>query len=412
VNGSFTFLRRNQLATVALAVVGFCVAARADWLHYRGPTMNGISPEKGLNTTFPADGPKILWRAELGTGTSAVTVKGGRVFSMGHANEKDIVYCFDARTGSEVWRHTFPLALDPKNFEGGPRATPTLDGNRVFTVSHQGDLWCLDAASGKKIWYKHYQKDFGGRRPEWGYAGSPTVDGNLLILDVGAKGGSTVALDKATGNVVWKSGNDESGYGSVVVATIGGKKTAIIFKASHLVGLDAANGRELWRFEWKTDYDVNAATPVVVGDRVLISSGYNHGAALVAIRGGKAQQVWMNKNLREHFNSPLVWQGAIYGIDGNEGGGNLVSLDLETGQQNWVEKSVKGGSLILADGKLIVLTEKGDLVIADATPASFHQLSRAHIVDKRCWVQPTLDAGRVFLRNNAGAMVCIDLGAK
>ena len=412
MTGSLFSVRRNPLVIAAFAACGFCVLqshARADWLHYRGPAMNGISSEKDWNAQLPAT---ALWKAELGTGTASVTVSGERVFSMGNVDGNDVVVCLDAKTGKRVWRHQFPIDLDPKMFEGGPRSTPTLDGGRVYTVSHPGDLWCLDAASGKKIWYKHFQKDLRGRRPEWGYAGSPTIEGNVVLVDVGGKGASTVALDKTNGSVVWKSGDDEAGYASPVVATIGGKKTIVIFKASHLVGLDASGGKELWRTEWKTSYDVNAATPLVLGDRILISSGYGHGAALIGINGGKADEIWKNKKLRAHFNSPVVIQDAIYGIDGDAGGGNLVCLDVATGAQKWIEKTVKGGSLISADGKLIVLTEKGELVIADASPAGFHAISRAPAMSGRCWVQPVLSGGRLFLKNNAGNLVCYDLRPK
>ena len=412
---SLCFARRNPLTIAAIAVLGYCVLSnqsRADWLHYRGPSMNGLSPEKGWSAQFPPGGPKQLWKVDLGTGTASVTVAGDHVFCMGNQGGSDVIQCLDAKTGRTVWRHPFPLELDPNMFEGGPRSTPTIDGARVFTVSHQGDLSCLDAATGKKIWYKHYQKDLDGRRPQWGYAGSPTIDGNLVFLDVGGAGASTVALDKATGNLVWKSGADEAGYASPVVATIGGKKTVVILKASHLVGLDAAGGKELWRSEWKTEYNVNAATPIVTGDRILITSGYNHGAALIGISGGKARELWKNKSLREHFNSPVVVGDAIYGVDGNAGGGNLVCLDLASGATKWAEKSTKGGSLISADGKLIVLTEKGELVIADATPAGFHAISRAPVMSGRCWVQPVLSGGRLFLKNNAGTLVCCDLGGQ
>ncbi|MEO7319795.1 MAG: PQQ-binding-like beta-propeller repeat protein [Chthoniobacteraceae bacterium] len=411
---SFT-ARRNPLTIAALAAFGFCVLqdhACADWLHYRGPTMNGISTEKGWSAEFPATGPKQLWKVDLGIGTASVTVSGDRLYSMGNQNGNDVIQCLDTKTGAKVWKHQYPLDLDPNMFEGGPRSTPTIDGGRVYTVSHQGDLWCLDAATGKKIWYKHYQQGFGGRRPQWGYAGSPTIDGNVVLLDVGGKGSSTVALDKATGAVVWKAGDDEAGYASPVVASIGGKKTIVIFKASHLVGLDAKGGKELWRTEWKTSYDVNAATPVILGDRILISSGYNHGAALIGISGGKAREVWKNKSLREHFNSPVVVGNSIYGVDGNAGGGNLVCLDFDTGAVKWIEKSTKGGSLISADGKLIVLTEKGELVIADAVPTGFHAISRAPLMSGRCWVQPVLSGGRLFLKNNAGTLACYDLRAK
>ena len=354
----------------------------------------------------------MLWRASLGIGTSSVTISGDHAYSAGNADGKDTIWCLDVKSGKEVWRLDYPLAVDANMFEGGPRATPTIDGGHVYAVSHQGDVWCLDAATGKKVWYKHYQKDFGGRRPQWGYAGSPTVDGRLVFLDTGARGASTVALDKATGAVVWKSGSDEAGYASPVVATIGGRKTVVMFKATHLVGLEAASGKELWRSEWRTDYDVNAATPLVIGDQILISSGYNHGAALISIANGKAKEVWMNKSLRAQFNSPVVVQGTIFGIDNNVGKGPLVALDLASGEVKWTEKSVRGGSLIAADGKLIVVTEGGELVIADASPAGFRALARAPVGTKRNWVEPTLSAGRLFVKNNAGDLVVLDLGAK
>src|SRR5690606_20409963 len=171
----------------------------------------------------------------------------------------------NAKTGAVIWKHEYPLELDPNMFEGGPRSTPTIDGDRVYTVSHQGDLWCLNAATGAKIWYKHYQRELGGKRPTWGYAGSPTVSGNLLICDVGGDGSSTVAFDKTNGNVVWKSGSQKAGYSTPVVATLDGRATVVVFKGEELVGLDLKDGKELWSTPWKTDYDVNAATPLIFG---------------------------------------------------------------------------------------------------------------------------------------------------
>ncbi|MHA3772395.1 outer membrane protein assembly factor BamB family protein [Verrucomicrobiota bacterium sgz303538] len=397
-------------ATLAL---GFCVLpVHADWPHYLGPTLNGVAPEKAWSGQVPG-AVKALWKTNVGKGTSGVTVVGDRAFTMGNVDGKDVVVCLDVKTGKEVWKHEFPLALDPNMFEGGPRATPTVDGNRVYSLSHQGDLWCLDAATGKKVWYKHYQKDFGGRRPDWGFAGSPTVADNLLLCDVGGTGASTVALNKATGDVVWKSGDDKAGYASPIVATLDGKQTVVVFKADHLVGYDLKDGHELWRTEWKTSYDVNAATPLIVGkDRVFVSSGYNTGCALFEIKDGKANQLWRNKNLRTQINTAVPAQGYVYGLDGNTGGGNLVCLDLNTGEKKWEEKSVKGGSLILADGKLIILSEKGELVVADASPNGFKASLRAPVLDKRCWVQPTLSAGRLFVKDNDGNLACLDFGAK
>ena len=400
-----------RLSALLTALCISIVAANANWLHYRGPTQNGIVAEK-LPLALPS-APKVLWKARTGTSTAGVTVSGDRAFTMGNYDKSsDVIVCLDVKTGKEVWKHEFPLALDPNSFEGGPRSTPTVDGSVVFSMSHQGDIWALNAATGKPVWYKHTQKDFGGKRPGWGYACSPLVEGNLLLIDAGGDGSSTLALNKTNGEVVWKSGSDSAGYASPVVADIGGHRTVVMFKANALVGLDVKDGKELWRTPWKTSYDVNAATPVIAGNSVLISSGYGTGAALFEIGGGGASQKWRNKSLRAHFNSPVVYQGAIYGIDGNTGGGNLVCLDLASGAVKWSEKSVQGGSLILAGDKLVCLSEKGELVIADAAPGGFHASLRAPVMEKRCWVQPTLSGGRLFVKNNEGDLACLDLGAK
>jgi outer membrane protein assembly factor BamB len=373
--------------------------------------MNGVSPEK-VPASLPQAAPKTLWKASLGTGTAAVTVSGDRAYSMGNTGDKDIIYCFDVRTGKEIWRHSFPLDLDKRMFEGGPASTPTVDGNRVYTVSHQGDVWCLDAQKGTKIWYRHFQKDFGGKRPQWGFAGSPTIEGNMVLLDVGGSGASTVALNKTDGKIIWKSGDDAAGYASPVVAEIGGKRTVVVFKAEHVVGLDPKSGRELWRSGWKTEYDVNAATPLVLGDRVFISSGYNAGCAMVQVANGAATELWRNKNLRSHVNSPTAWQGQIFGVDGQTGGGNLVCLDPATGERHWEEKSVKGGALIAASGRLIQVTEKGELVVSEASTGGYKELHRSKVLSGRCWVQPTLANGRLFVKNNDGELLCLDFGAK
>ena len=401
----------NRSLFTAALTAGFyhCAAtASADWTHYRGPTANGVSAEKlpGLS----AAGPKQIWKVAVGTGTSSVTVSGDRVFTMGNSGNKDAVWCLDAKTGSVLWKHEYPLDLDKRMFEGGTAATPTVDGNRVYTVSHQGDLFCLDTATGKQVWYKHYQKDFGGKRPQWGFAGSPTIEGNLVIVDMGGPGASTVALDKATGTTVWKSGDDAAGYASAIVAVVAGKKTVVMFKASQLVGLDLKDGRELWRTGWKTSYDVNAATPMVAGDKVFVSSGYGSGCGLFEIAGGGAMERWRNKGIKSHFNSPALFQGHVYGIDGQAGPGSpLTCLDLATGATIWQEKTVGGGAVVVADGKLICLTEKGELVIGAASPAGFKALSRTQVLGKRCWVQPTYANGRIFCRNNEGDLVALEL---
>jgi outer membrane protein assembly factor BamB len=399
------------LRIALVATLGFSLSsfnAFADWLNYRGPTQNGVVAES-LPVSLPKD-VKPLWKINVGTGLSSVTVKGDHAFTVGNRDKRnDVLVCLDTKTGKEVWHHQYPQALEAKYFEGGPRSTPTLDGGNVYFVAQYGDLFCFDAATGKVKWYKHYQKDFGGHRPDWGYAGSPTVDGDLLLLDVGGNGASTVALNKNTGAVVWKSGADEAGYGSPVVADLNGKRVVLVFKARAIVGYDIKNGSEQFRSEWKTDYDVNAISPVVTGSSVLISSGYNTGAALFKVGSGGLERTWFQKKLRAQVNTPVVTQNHVFGIDGNNGGGNLVCLNLADGSETWREKSVRGGSLVLADDKLICLSEQGELVIAEASPSGFKPLLRNQLLDGRSWVQPTLSGGKLFLKNNAGDLVCVEL---
>lgn len=395
-------------ARLALAVLlGATLPASADWTHYRGPTQNGVVAEKlpaGLKE------PKQLWKINVGTGTGSVTVQGAHAFTAGNADKKnDVVFCLDIATGKTVWQHAYPQELDPNLFEGGPRSTPTIDGDRVYVQGHEGDLFCLDAATGKVKWQKNLVKDFGGKKPGWGYSGSPSIDGNTLFAEPGGSGTATVALNKLTGATLWKSGSEETGYASPVLADFGGKRTVILFKAKSLVGLDAKSGSELWRTDWKTDYDINAATPLVFGNHILVSSGYGTGIGLYEVGPTGLVQKWRNRSLRSHINTPVIHQGGVFGLDGNTGGGNLVGLDLATGDKRWEEKSVKGGSLILAGDKLVVLSEKGELVIAEATLAGFKPVLRSHVMDKRCWVQPTLNAGKLFVKNNAGDLACFEV---
>lgn len=379
----------------------------ADWPHYRGPNQDGVVAEKLPNTL---SAPREVWRTRVGTGTASVTAQGARLFTAGNSDKQtDTVVCLDAATGKVVWSHGYPQALDPNMFEGGPRSTPTIDGDRIYALGQAGDLLCLAADSGKVRWQKNLMVDFGGKKPSWGYAGSPTIDGGRLLVEPGGAGTSTVALDKMTGALVWKSGSDAVGYATPIVASLAGRKTVVVFKSKDLVGLDAATGQELWRTAWKTDYDINAATPLVVGDAVIASSGYGSGIGLFEIGPAGVVQKWKNRSLRAHINTPVVRRNAIFGLDGNTGGGNLVCLDLASGAKLWEERSVKGGSLILAQEKLVVLTEKGELVIAQAIASGFTPIVRAKVLDKRCWVQPTLADGRVYVKNNEGELACFEL---
>jgi outer membrane protein assembly factor BamB len=400
----------SRLAPFAFFLAALCPAHAADWLHYRGPQQNGTAENLAA---FPIGGPRELWRAQVGVGLSSVTVAGARAYTAGYREGQEVVVCLDVATGKEVWNHGWPAKLGDNMFEGGPRTTPTLDGGTLYMLGNEGHFACLDAATGKPVWEKDLAREFGAKRPEWGFSGSPTIDGNAVLIDIGGSGGSTLALNKSTGATLWKSGDDNAGYSSPVVATIGGQRTVVVLKAEALVGLDARSGRELWRSPWKTSYDVNAATPLVTPGGILISSGYNHGASLIQVSGSQAKSVWFNKNLRAHFNTPVIHGGHAFGIDGNaDPRSPLVCIDVATGEQKWKTKSVQGGSLVLAGDRLLILTETGELVLAAATPGEYKELARQKVLSDRCWVQPTLANSRVFCRNNRGEVVAVSVAAK
>jgi len=377
----------------------------ADWPCFRGPDHNGISKETGWSAKWPAEGPKQLWQAKVGIGFASLAVSAGRVYTTGNAKDTDTVFCFDANTGAKLWEYAYPAPLDPKYYEGGPSATPTLDGDRVFTFSKRGLVHCLDAARGTLIWSKNLMEELKAKMPTWGFASSVLIEDNLAIVNVGSAG---AALDKMTGKVVWSSGPDETGYSTPVPITAGGQRAVALAIKQDVVALGVKDGKEIWRFPWKTSYDVNAADPILDGSKVFVSSGYNHGGGVFDVSAKPAKKIWENKNMRNQFNSSILWRGHLYGVDDNQ----LRCLVFDTGEVKWSEKSVGKGSLMMADGKLIVLSEKGELMVADATPAAFKPISRAQVLGGKCWSTPVLANGKIYCRNAAGDVVALDVSGK
>jgi outer membrane protein assembly factor BamB len=395
----------SAAAALALFASGATLASAADWFRWRGPDLNGISQETGWQAQWPVQGPKQLWTASVGTGFSSFSVKGERVYTMGNTAETDAVFCLDANSGKTLWKHSYPCPLDPKNFEGGPGATPTVDGDRVYTFSRKGDLFCLGAADGKVAWSKNLNRELGAEIPTWGFACSALVEGSLVILNSGSAG---AALDKQSGKVVWTSGKSAGGYATAVPLSAGPDRCLAILARQSLVAVRAADGREVWRYPWKTEYDVNVADPIIAGERVFISSGYNHGGALLKLNGTQPEKVWENKNMRNHFNSCVLWQQYIYGADESE----LRCLAFDTGEVKWKYPPFGKGSLMLADGKLIGLSEKGELIIAEASPDAFKPISRAPVLTGKCWTTPVLANAHIYCRNARGDVVCLDVSGK
>jgi len=324
---------------------------------------------------------------------------------MGNTDDQDSVICLDENDGKEVWRHTYAEPIAPKLYEGGPNASPTVDGGRVFTLSRSGKLFCLDAKSGNENWSKDLVEEFGIKVPDWGLSGSPLVRGNLVIVNAGRAG---MAFEKASGKLVWETGKDGAGYAAPVPVTLGGKQALLVFAGKALVALDISTGRELWAYPWETNYKVNAADPIIEGDRIFISSGYGQGAALLNVSSGKPELVWENKNMRNKMNGSVLIDGHVYGCDEKK----LTCVDVNTGEKKWADSASGQGSVMAADGKLLILSEKGELIAAEPSNEGFKPISRAQILGGKCWTVPVLANGRVYARNAKGGTVCLDVSGK
>jgi outer membrane protein assembly factor BamB len=405
-SGAFSPCNSTRLqAVMALLFLAIATPLLAgDWPSWRGPERNGISAETNLNWTWPDSGLKPVWKTAVGIGFSSLSTAGGRVFTLGNANDIDTVFCLEADSGREVWKHTYPSLKDPKAYEGGPLSTPTVDGDRVYTLGKFGDCFCFEAKTGKIIWSRKFDRPVRTKEDYgvwWGFAGSPVVVGEKLLMPVGTAG---MAVDKLTGKPVWDNGPGYSGYSSPVLFQKG--ETAFAFVSGHeIVAGEVATGRILWKTPWKTTWDQNASDGVVSDGKLFVSTGHEVGCALYDISKGKPVELWRNKNMRTYLSSCVLWKGHLFGFDDRQ----MRCLDWKTGEVRWTAPDLGLGSLILADGKLIALTEKGMLLAVEATGESYKLLASARILEGRCWSAPALSNGRLFVRNAAGDALCLDL---
>ena len=400
-------MKSITLSAVLLSAVASLNTNALDWPNYRGPSHNGVTPESAWNDSWPDQGPPIAWRARVGLGFSSMVVQNGKIASAGHGDKKDTVFCFDAATGKEIWNHAYPSELGDKYYEGGTTGTPTFDGGHLYWLSRWGDLFCFQADTGKVVWKKNIKTETGAKIPTWGYTGAVLVQGDLLILNVGEAG---TAVDKSTGNIVWKSGNSDAGYATPVPIERNGQSLALLANGENYLAVNLKTGAEAWRFKWLTEYGVNAADPIVSGDQILISSGYGKGATLIKTGSGQPESVWKNKNLRTQLNPAVLHNGFVYGPDGDTGDkGSLKCIELATGAEKWAHKGFGTGGLILANGRLIALSSTGELLVAPATPDGFKPTSRAQVIGGKCWTAPVLANGFIYCRNSKGDLVAVNV---
>ena len=262
--------------TLALLLAAGCLAAltarAADWPHWLGPNYNGSSPETGLLIEWPSEGPRVAWKAAGGPGYSAVVVADNRAITLVQRDKQEWVLALDARTGKELWK-TAVAGIYKNNFGDGPRSTPTVEGKFVYVQSVSGPVVCLGVEKGDVVWKTDLFKEFKTKNITWGLSASPLVDGDLIFVLPGEEGAGVAALNKKDGTVAWKSGTDRAAYATPVAVTVGGQRQVIFFTAAALFAVTAKDGKELWRIPWKTEYDVNICTPLVVGNKVFVASG-------------------------------------------------------------------------------------------------------------------------------------------
>jgi outer membrane protein assembly factor BamB len=397
------------------ALLGIVVGASAeDWPNWRGPRHDNVSTETGLIKTFPASGPKVLFDRPIPGGWSQPSISKGKLFITTEDQKQEVVLCLDPRTGQQLWDFRYACDYDrvtnlDQRFKSGPRSTPTVDGDRLYTLGTTGILHCLNVADGKPVWRKDFLEMTGDKCPEVGYTHSPLVSGELLFVHPGGqKGGSLAALNKKDGRVVWKSENDVLGYSTPLLVQHEGKPQLIYFTGTGAVAVTPDAGKVLWRYPWKTAFDLNVATPIYKDGQVFISSNYGHGAAMLRIQPGpEPKEVYLTKAMQNWFTSSILYKDHLYGLNDNR----LTCLDWATGTMKWDQTGLGRGGLLIADGQLVILSERGEVVLADATPASFTERARWKSPMKApCWTSPVLSNGVLYLRNQE-QLIALDMKA-
>jgi outer membrane protein assembly factor BamB len=402
----------RAIISVASSALLCATLAAADWPQFLGPTRNAVSPETGLVKSWPEKGPPVVWEHDVGEGFSGPVVSGDTVIVFHRVGDEEVVEALDTANGKQRWKAAYATKFSAQiGRDDGPRATPLIAGGRAYTLGAEGVLLCLDLKGGKKVWEKSLAKDYELRDSYSGVGSSPILEGDRLLVNVGAKGAGIVAFDKDTGKEVWKATDDPASYSSPVAATVGGARHVVFFTRTGLVDLDPKDGKVRFSKRWRSrmEASVNAAAPLVIGDEVFLSASYGTGATLLRLKKDDVEEVWSgDRSLSSHYNTPVQKDGYLYGLHGRQDVGtpSLRCVELKTGKVKWEKEGFGCASMILADGRIIALTEGGELVLIEPTAEEYREKSRATVLKSPpCRAEIALADGKLYARD-AKKLVC------
>jgi len=399
---------------VAAALAATVVTQAAnDWPQYLGPSRNGIYAGPALADTWGANGPKVVWRKQVGQGFAGPAVVGNRVILFHRVGNEEVLESLDAATGNSMWRYAYPTRYrDDFGFDEGPRAVPVVDDGVIYTFGAEGQLHAVDLAKGTRLWSEDTMKRFGVPKGFFGAAGSPLVEGGRVIANVGGDKAGIVAFEAKTGKVLWTATDDDASYSSGVAATIGGRRLGVFLTRDSLVGLDPASGMVQFQRRWRARIaaSVNAATPIIVGDEIFVSAQYGPGAGVLRVNGSQLTDVWTSDDaLSNHYATSVFYNGYLYGFHGRqEFGPSFRAVEFQTGTVKWSQEQFRAGSVLLAGDRLLITREGGELVLASASPQAFKPIARAQILQGVVRPYPALADGLLYIRNE-NTLVCLDL---